>query len=101
MSKPMLSQVLTANGSTDPIDWPRGPGNFTAQGAFQSGTAQLEFSTDNGLTWNNVPGQEVTHTSGDLGGFDLATMKLRGTLTGASAGANVLIQIDRTGPLFD
>ncbi|MHC4051494.1 hypothetical protein [Bradyrhizobium sp. 25ACV] len=83
-----MKTTLTANGTTSPTFWPGGSGTFSATGTFGGGTAKLQMSPNNGVTWIDVDRNGdtyVTFTANGQGGFELAPCLLRVSLTGATS----------------
>lgn len=83
-----MKATLTANGTTPPAPWYGGAGTFSASGTFGGGTAKLQMSPNNGVTWIDVDRSGdtyVTFTANGEGGFELAPCLLRVSLTGATS----------------
>jgi hypothetical protein len=65
----LVNQILTADGNTTPAIWSpmtKGAptrGTFWAIGDFGAGSAQLEGSPDNGVTWVKIPDASGTPVS--------------------------------------
>jgi hypothetical protein len=78
-----INETLDA-GNTESaiIDWPGGPGTAAAQGNFGSvgTTIKIQFQID-GSNWTDVPGNDLTFISNDLGNFMLFPCKLKAVLT--------------------
>lgn len=93
MSQTVINQQLTAaKPTTAVLEWKGGPGTMLAQGNFDGGTLQLQFSLD-GTTWTNVPGTEVTLSGPGGGNFQLCFCSLRAQLSGAGGSADVAVRV--------
>lgn len=72
------------------IDWAGGRGVFAAYGTFDSGTAKLQWSPDDGTTWLDVDrsGETyVTFTADGAGNFELPACMIRAVLSGSTTAA--------------
>lgn len=83
-----MKATLTANGTTTPAFWAGGRGSFSAWGTFGGGTAKLQQSPNNGVTWIDVDRSGdtyVTFTANGEGNFELSPCLIRVSLAGATS----------------
>lgn len=80
----MITNTLSADGSTPSYPWVGGLGTFAVAGTFGSGTVKLQASLDNGTTWIDV-GTDVTFTATGMANFHLPVCHVRVNLSGATS----------------
>ena len=84
MSLKVISETLSADGSSAVLDWDgRFVGHFAAHGTFGSGTATLEYSLDDGSNYFSVDSTNLAYTEDGQGNFELPKCKLRVTVSGS------------------
>lgn len=75
---------ITANGSTQPVDFEGGNAVFAIAGTVGGGTYSLEMLLPDGTTWAAL-GTNTNLTAVGVAGFSTCATKLRVTTTGSAA----------------
>lgn len=88
MTLPTATYALITNGaaSGSAVDWPGGLGTFSVYaGTFSGATVKLQWSMDDGTTYQDVDRSGdtyVTFTAVGSGNFDLPPCKIKGVISG-------------------
>lgn len=82
-----ISETLTEDTQTTAVDWPGGTGSMVVHDDLGGGTAQLQFSANNGTNWanaNDVNGNTASLTSTGNILFSLPPGKVRVDLSSST-----------------
>lgn len=81
----VLKLVENASVTGPLVNWPGGPGMFTAEATFGGGTVKLQVQTQSAAgTWVDV-GSDTTLTAAGAGGFTLPPCNIRASIATATA----------------